>query len=789
MRSIEDLAAEEDARIRRLRDDWLRKAFAGFLILLLAAAWTVFARGRTGWGSALAVLAILGLLARSGAFVLLPGGARAAFSAAMGAGAFLVYRGTAAPGFLDGRDPAFWLAALGGQVPEPAWSPLSYLLVGAVTVSRSPAAAASWVPELGAAIAALAVAFACLTRFFAAPPDRTGIRGFRLSALLAATAFILSRPLWSAATAASGIPATLGLLLFLWHERALGREGEAAEPARFLLMGLLFSAHPLWGVMGLLTALGSSGRIRWRHGAWWTWFFAGLTPYLWVLLRAGKVFPSWGGAQPFGALWSEGGRVLSSRLIHSGEVGPSLAAWGMPVVWLAAFVLLGILLASRDRPAALSRTTLSLLVLSFALGVLGYDGRSEVPSPVALWVPLLLAQLWVLRGQAASRRAVPAASFSALDWRILIPAGAVALALLPSQRVDRSDQDLARRHALNLLVSTGPRTAMVFEDPAEADACRLLQLTEAAARDTLFLDRRRLSDKRYLAGLIRHRPEWLFSSGNGSADSIFQDMVGSNLPDWDVRWAVSALPPDWDGILSLSGWMAHPLVLTQRLVASGEGEPPFEDLSARMDLSGWLAPPAEPGPAFLRQRERYTNGFMDLGHRMARLGRHATAIRSYERAARLDPDLEEPREALARLYTEGRVLEAARMEFTRIVKGHPARIEEWMRRAGEIRKGGDDPRVIEALDAILRLDGELSDAQYHLGLLLQREGKSEEAGKLFEAAAARAPRRVEVQMELGRQMLRVGNRVKAEEAFRAALGVDPQNKEAQRQLWRLLNRP
>ncbi len=791
MRSIEDLAAEEEARIRRVRVEWLAKFSAWFLAFLLAAGWFLFAGGDLPWGSLLVALALLGFLVRSGAFSVFPhGSARFLVSLLMGAFAFALFRATAAPTFLDGRDPSFWLAALTGQVVEPSWSPLSYLLVRGVTASKSVAEAAVALPLVSAFCAALAVFMACQSRFFQGLFGEGWRTGPLFAAFLASSAFLLSRPLWSAATAASGVPATLGLILFLWYDRALSVKNPAPLSARAFLFGLTFSAHPLWGLMALFSFAVKRPPLDLHRPSRWAWFLAGLTPYLWVPIRAEKVFPSWGGKDPLGTWVAEGWDVLVSRWMNDWDPAVALSAWGMPVAWLSAFVLLRLLLASKDQPMAVSRLSAVVLALSFLLGSFFHSERTGLLAPVALLVPLLLAQTWVPRERTSpTRKSGLPTGRGGWDGRIAVLAGAVILAVVPQQRTERQDADLARRHALNLMVSAGPRTAILFEDPGEADACRVLQRTEGVAPGALLLDRGRLTDKRYLSGLILHRPEWLFSSGTGSVDAVFQDMILENIPRWDVRWAISGLPSSWDGVLAGMGRSVHPQVLVQRIVASGTDEPAFEDLSARMDLSGLFPPPLHPDAAFRMRRDRYTRGFMELGDRMARLGRTTLAIRSYERAAKVDPSFEAPREALARLYTEEKVLEAARMDFTKVLKDHPALIRSWMEKVGEFGKDGKDPRVLKALDEVIRLNVELSDAHYHLGILYRREGRDEEAAKLIESAVTLAPQRVEAQMELGRLMLRAGNRVKAEAAFRAVLGVDPQNKEAQRQLWRLLNRP
>jgi hypothetical protein len=71
MRNIEDLADEEETRIRIMRNAWLAKAFVWFLSVSLAVGWILFGRGNVPAGSLVIVLSLTGLLFRSGIHALL----------------------------------------------------------------------------------------------------------------------------------------------------------------------------------------------------------------------------------------------------------------------------------------------------------------------------------------------------------------------------------------------------------------------------------------------------------------------------------------------------------------------------------------------------------------------------------------------------------------------------------------------------------------------------------------------------------------------------------------------
>ncbi len=432
-----------------------------------------------------------------------------------------------------------------------------------------------------------------------------------------------------------------------------------------------------------------------------------------------------------------------------------------------------------------------LLVLAFAISILFFSPDLQLLGPLALWVPVALVSAWLPSpvSNGGKKSASNSPSTGGITGQAALLLVAIVLSLFPNQRIERQDYDLPRRHALNLLTGVGEKTALLFTDSFEADACRVVQKTEGRAPGALILDRAFLNQRWYLEQLILRFPEWMFATVDGSRDAVFQDMVTHNLSRWEIRWAVSELPEPWPEVLARWKWKAYPQVLTQRIVSTASPMSADEDLTARFDLSGLTSPPSGTDPAFQKIRSRYARGFYDLGRQREQSAKYSLSIRSYERAVKLNPEDAAPREALAAMYKEKRILEAARMEFEKILKGHPAQIELWMRRVGQYGRGGSNPRILEALDEVIRLNVELSDAQYHLGLIYEREGKTRESQILLESAAKLAPQRIEVQMELGRQMLRAGNRPRAEEAFRAVLNIDPENKEAQKQLWKILNRP
>ena len=165
------------------------------------------------------------------------------------------------------------------------------------------------------------------------------------------------------------------------------------------------------------------------------------------------------------------------------------------------------------------------------------------------------------------------------------------------------------------------------------------------------------------------------------------------------------------------------------------------------------------------------------------------AIKALERSANLDTSRNEPRALLAQIYSQNNVMEAARLEMEKTVKEHPARIRTLMALVGDAQKAGDESKTVALLDEMIRLNAELSDAEYHLSLIYDKLGYPEKAKALLEASVQLNPQKVDAQLRYGKWMAKMGNRLNAEEAFRSVLAVDPVNKEAQVELWKLLNQP
>jgi tetratricopeptide (TPR) repeat protein len=561
-------------------------------------------------------------------------------------------------------------------------------------------------------------------------------------------------------------------------------------------LGLLFSVHPLWGLLGLLRHFGSLDAEGRRGSVLVLPFLVGLSPYLWVVFRAGKFFPSWGGEHPFWEILKGWKGPWAAKVAAGFEPASALAAFGVVTGALTALAL-GLLLLSSLKWRPAGRPLIEPMdfwtgVTAAGAGVLFFSQDSGTLSPVALWFPVGVGGVVVRLLERGWER-------KQADWmggpRLAGAAGAVLLlsvgaAWALGEKCLRAEERLPFQHAVNLL-RTLPEpkdegtgwvggALLVCEDPFEASACLQARLIQPFKLGAIILERRYLNRRWMVAECVKWEPRLLFSRAEGSTLGILRSLIQDNGDLWEIHWAVSELAD------ALGMGPATPTVLTHAFRKGGVS-PEARNAQYHIDLTPLLGRPGDRDRFFRRCLARYATGFHGLGRQFLASGRSTQAIQAFERSVKLDPEYAEPQMQLSDLYAKGNILEAARLEFEKVLKGHPVLIAQKVK-ALEKEGGMEGPRVAGRLDELIRLNGELAEAQFQLYRILEKQGRGGEARALLEAAARSNPKRIEVQLVLGRQMVKAGNAVKAEEAFRAVLLVDPQNKEAQKELWKLLNR-
>jgi tetratricopeptide (TPR) repeat protein len=781
MRNIEEVAAEEQIRVRRHHRRLFRKTANVAGVAMGVWGWFVFSQGEMGLGSVWIISSFAAFLAGWGAHRLHPFSSFAWSGAILSAGGALVIYGlTKAPSFYWGRDPDYYLAVQAGAVTQPLWSPLTYLIGQASLFVFN--GDFFTLPMQATVLAAFCFCLMGLWWFTLVREKNT--RSF-VVVLLLAGAVLVSRPFWDAGTIASGSTALLGLLLFVWQRLSLGA-GEVRGESLGLLTGLLWSVHPAWGILGLFN-LFLADRLEVENPKRALLFFGlGLTPFLWVVFRTLQFFPSWGGEAPLGEWLAESKDLLARHFFLDWDWFHSFSFLG----WALLPLLFSVVFLSAYRwkiAKVLSYGKDSLVwLMALILALLFASESSWQAGPTGLWVFAGLVELLIRAGDKHyDRRSTSGVPFSL--WTLLLAGAAVvsgAAALLPGQAALRSDFLFPQQHALNLIRGLNPQGVLICQDPFEAAACRVARLSEPLTPGIVILDQQELNQKWYLSQVIGRDSGLLFSKINGSTESVLKDLILSNESGRELDWGVSQLPDNWDGP------EAVPTLLTQRFGPAALSPESVEDVQARYDLTAVVQSKDAPSGPTAKYYHRYVEGFDTLGQWLLKQRQYSAAIRTYERALSLDPDDNVSKQSLALIYTQDNLLEAARMDFEKIVKTYPTRIKEVMGEMDrtKMKNGANDAVVLNLLNETIRLNRVLADAQYHLGQLYEKDGNEKAAQNLLEAAVRMNPQRLESQMALGLLMEKMGNREEAEEDLRGVLKIDPQNKQAQTELWKLLNK-
>ncbi len=785
MANIEQLAAEEEALSGMRRREFSKRFFIFLALVCFFGGWIVFALGNQGLGSVgilfsfllfLGIAGIFHLMEKTNALSILTG-----FLA--GGAAFILYHSSHCPSFYWGSDPSFWLSVHAGAVTEPPWTPLP-TLIGQAACFLFPRHQFSLLPELSSIVMAAAVMMTVLQLFQQLRSKNllNGLVVFLLCLVLA-----LSRTWWDAATLGSGLTVSLGLFLAIL-QRALLRQEEKPWGALHLLLGLLFSTHPLWGFWGFFVHVThlESGNPHFKTLV--LPLAVGFSPYLWIFFRVNKYFPSWGGRDPFGQslkdwrkLWENHFSTDWNWFQAFTQLGSTVGILFLLMIFL--WVLHFLAWSSGKRHSTTPAEAWSL-VLACILGVAFFTLSGNQTACVAAWVPLGLGSM--ILGYAEKGLEKPSANlFSGLFLASLLTclfilAGMVAFT--QGQSCWRQKQDFPLQHAFNLLRSLDTRTVLFLEDPFEAAASREALLMEPLQTQAVLLDVGCLNQRWYAAQCFERFPELLWPSLSPVSAEILENLVKTNQDDWNLQWGLSQTPVSW------TGPRADPTVLTLLFEGKGAKGVKPEEVQYRLDLS---AVPQGSGVDVQEKPylERYALGFEALGRYLLSQNKFSQSIKALERSANLDPGRNEPRALLSQIYSQNNVLEAARLEMEKTVKEHPARIRTLMGLVEEAQKVGNESKTVALLDEMIRLNSELSDAEYHLSLIYDKLGYPEKAKTLLEASVELNPQKVDAQMRYGKWMAKLGNRLNAEEAFRSVLAVDPVNKEAQVELWKLLNQP
>ncbi len=688
-----------------------------------------------------------------------------------------LYLLTAIPSFYWGLDSSFWLAVHGGVVTEPVWSPLAYLLGEAASFVFS-SQVFSVLPILSAVVTAI-------TLFMAAQELLSNFltrKNFNfVFVFIACIALGLSRPFWNAGTMGIGLVSSLGFLLFLLLRHLLELEKNYAAVS-YLLLGLLWSVHPLWGLAGLFSLLTQSFYIR-KVKQNILPLLLGLSPYLWIVLRRNKNFPSWGGKHPFLEMIKEGQELLIQHFSRDWSLTGAFQAFG----WEAAALLglaLGLALLNRYVGVVTVSTFDFWLWLSCGLaGLFFYSDSTDYLGPTSLWfVTGIIGYL----SFAYERRVGPVRGFTSKESLGLISLAGVlltcVLSWLPGQSYDRAHYDFPEKHVLNLVKELGPQTVLVCDDPFEFNGCLAARWMASSSPTAFILNRNYLDKRWYVTEWIEREPQFFFSTIAGPTDLILKSVVLNNRSDWQIQWSRVELPGDWKEPAASSA------VLTQLFQSDLNLADPV-NFQYRYDLSSVPINGADLDSRSDRYLLRYVQGFKAMGAQLMAQQRYGEAIHAYDRAARLDPSDQSIMADLNQIYSRHNILEAAQIDYEAVIKNHPQQIDQMMKSLDSAQFRRDETAAADDLGQLVKLNAELADAQYQLSKIYDQQGRIQEAKALLQASIEVNPKQVEAQLTLGHSLEKTGDWTQAEEAFRSVLTVNPQNKEAQVELWKLLNKP
>ncbi len=783
MPNIEQLAAEAEALSGMRQREYARHFFVFLGLAAFFGGWVDFVFGNQGLGAAGILFSFLIMAGLNGVFQLWEKTNLLSLFAGLltGGMAFALYHSSHCPSFYWGADPSFWLSVHAGAVTQPPWTPLATLL-GQAACFFFPRHQFSILPELSSLLMSASVVMALL-QMFQNLRNKNLLNGFVI--FLVCLVMTVSRPWWDAATRGSGLVVSLGLFLAI-SQRALLRLEDKPWGALHLILGLLFSTHPLWGFLGLFNHLTHLETANPRFKSLVIPFTAGFSPYLWIALRAGKYFPSWGGGDPFGQSFKDWRKIWEDHFFTDWDLSFAFygLGWTVGVLFLVLIFLwiLQFIAWSSGKRHSTSPAEVWSLVLASGLGLFFFSLSGNQTACVAAWVPFSLGSLILNYAEKGLER--PSSNFFSGGFLAVLLtvlfglAGMVAFS--QGQSCWRQKEDFPLQHAFNLLRSLDRRTVLFLEDPFEAAACREALLIEPLQTQAVLLDTKYLSQRWYAAQCFQKVPELLWTDFASSPGNVMESLVTTNRDDWNLQWALSQAPASW------TGPKVDPTVLTLLFEGKGAKGMKAEETQYRLDLSS-VPQGAAVDPQEKPYLERYALGFEALGRYLLSQSRFSLAIKSLERSENLDPSRNEPRALLSQIYSQDNVLEAARLEMEKTVKEHPSRIKILMSMVEESQKEGNESKTVALLDEMIRLNAELSDAEYQLSLIYDKLGYPEKAKALLEASVELNPQKVDAQLRYGKWMAKLGNRLNAEEAFRSVLAVDPVNKEAQVELWKLLN--
>lgn len=149
------------------------------------------------------------------------------------------------------------------------------------------------------------------------------------------------------------------------------------------------------------------------------------------------------------------------------------------------------------------------------------------------------------------------------------------------------------------------------------------------------------------------------------------------------------------------------------------------------------------------------------------------AVREYQRALAIDPNLELTRSNLAALYLRLGEHEKAAAQYLKLVELNPLNPKAYFNLGGLYSSLGQWPQAIEQLEKLLTLEPDHAPGLLNLGWLYHRQGNLEPAIAAIERADRLDPDNPKIELELGQLFLDSERKEEARLAFTMAVEHDP----------------
>ncbi len=444
--------------------------------------------------------------------------------------------------------------------------------------------------------------------------------------------------------------------------------------------------------------------------------------------------------------------------------GTEAVAWvaGVPELTYSLFLLLALLLHSRDGDGLWKSRTAALAAFAFA----------AISKETALVFPaLIFTYEMCLRGSSATRAVARTAPYVAVAAAYLL----LRMAVLPSFAPLERHRDLDRfQIALNAfplfagylgkLVAPVRLNAFHVLHPISSLLAPIGLLSIAAAVGFAALA---------VVSFVRWRPLvfGLAATVLPLAPVLYIPALGENtfaerylyLPVCGLALivalvvaAVRAARPGWTpvltallaGLVGLGGlatvrrnavWRSDLALWTDTVRKSPDSAFARNELGISLAEAGRMEDAVEEYRAALRLRPDFARALNNLGTAHAALGRGDEAIAAYAAAIRSDPRFARAHNNLGMSYARAGQLDRAVEEYRAALSLDPGSVEVLLNLGNALVERGSAKEAVEVFRMAVRRQPDSADAHLHLGIALGQAGKLDEAISDLEAALALGP--------------------------------------------------